>query len=96
MATDFRILVHRNDDSFHLKLMGDFDEGTANELLSALKKYSNAAHRIFIHTNCLKDIHSSGLERFHQTLYELNGQSIRILFTGENASQIAPENSMCL
>lgn len=96
MATDFKILVHRNDDSFHLKLMGDFDGGTANELLNALKKYSNAARRVFIHTNCLKNIHTFGLERFHQTLYELNGQSNRILFTGENASQIAPENSMCL
>jgi hypothetical protein len=96
MASNFRILVHRNDDSFHLKLMGDFDRATANELLNALKKYSNAAHRIFIHTNCLENIYPSGLDRFHQSLYELSGRSIRILFTGENASQIAPENSMCL
>lgn len=96
MKQNFTILVHRNEDSFHLKLMGDFDGATANELVDVLKKYYSAARRIFIHTNCLKNIHISGLERFHQILYELNGQSNRILFTGENASRIAPENARCL
>ena len=91
MAPDTRICVHRSSESLHLKLLGDFDDTLACELLEVLEKTSFGIHRVFIHTSSLRNVHSFGKDSFHENLSHLNGHAIRILFTGENASQIAPE-----
>jgi len=96
MASDFRILVHRNSDSLHLKLTGDFDGSSAWELLNVLKKSTNGICRVFIHTNCLKSIYPFGRDTFRQNLNDMNRRSFHILFTGEHASEIAPEKKSCL
>lgn len=96
MASNFKIATHKDSDSLHLKLMGDFDGTSAYELLNVLKKKFRGIHRVFIHTGSLKKIYPFGLNTFHSRFSELNRHSIQILFTGENASQIAPENSNCL
>ena len=96
MASDFRISVHRNSDSLHLKLMGDFDGSSACELTNVLKKSVNGVSRVFIHTNSLKNIHPFGRETFQQNLRDLKDFTDRISFTGEQACQIAPEKSSCL
>ena len=54
MASNFKIFVHRNNDSLHLKLMGDFDGSSACELISVLKKSAKGVFRVIIHTNSLK------------------------------------------
>jgi hypothetical protein len=36
MASNFKILVHRNSENLHLKLTGDFDGTSAQKLLNAL------------------------------------------------------------
>jgi hypothetical protein len=56
MADEFRILVHRNEESAHFKLMGEFDEKAAIELLDTLRRYSGGASKIFIHTDSLDGI----------------------------------------
>jgi hypothetical protein len=38
MAENFQILVRRNSENLHLKLMGDFDGISAYELIDTLKK----------------------------------------------------------
>lgn len=96
MASNFRICVHRNSDSLHLKLMGDFDGSSACELINVLKKSFNGVFRIIIHTNSLKDIYPFGRDTFQKNLRDLKVHTDRILFTGEKASQIAPEKSSCL
>jgi hypothetical protein len=94
MTTNFRIFVHRNGENLHLKLIGDFDGTSAHELLSVLKRYCNRISRVFIHTSCLRDIHRFGRNVLHDNLDVLNGQSITLVFTGENASKLAPEKPM--
>jgi len=94
MARNFRISVHRNSENLHLKLMGDFDGTSAHELLAVLKRYSNRTSTVFIHTACLRDIHPFGVSVFQSNLGVLKGKSVKLLFTGENASQLAPERRM--
>jgi hypothetical protein len=91
MATNFRISVHRNGENLHLRLMGDFDGISAHELLENLKRYSYRTSKVFIHTNCLGDIHPFGLNVFHTHLDVLKGISLELVFTGKHASQLAPE-----
>ena len=90
MGSNFGILVHRNDENVHLKLMGDFDGTSAHELLSVLKRNSRFAGRTFIHTSCLKDVHPLGRNVFLQHLHLVKGESSHLVFTGDKASQLAP------
>ncbi len=93
MSANFKIFVHKNSENLHLKLIGDFDESSACELLNVLKSNCIGASKVFIHTSCLKCIHPFGREIFHKKLEALNNRSISVLFTGEEASQLAPENN---
>ena len=91
MVRKFEISVHRNDENIHLKLAGDFDGISAHELLDVLKRYCSRSSRVFIHTSCLKSIHPFGQNVFHTNLPLLKGQSAELVFTGDNAVQLAPE-----
>ena len=93
MASNFRIFTHRNSENLHLKLMGDFDGSSACQLLNVLKKTSNSVYKIFIHTSSLNTIYPFGRDTFHRSLCDFDGNSIRILFTGEHAKQISPEKN---
>ena len=95
MSKNFRISMHRNSAGLHLKLEGDFDGSSACELLNVLRKNPSHPDRVFIHTNCLKNIYPFGRDLFRRNLSEVNGQQTPITFTGEKAGQIAPEKSPC-
>jgi len=71
MASNFRIFVHRNSDSLHLKLAGDFDGTSAFELLDMVKKKGAGLRKVFIHTSSLKTIYPFGLQVFEKSLSEL-------------------------
>ncbi|MBW1716315.1 MAG: hypothetical protein JRJ77_10935 [Deltaproteobacteria bacterium] len=94
MARTFKISRHRNSENLHLKLMGDFDGALAHQLLKVLKTYGNRTSRVFIHTSCLRNIYPFGVNVFHDNLGILRGQSLTLIFTGEHASQLAPEKSV--
>ena len=96
MASNSRISVHRNSDSLHLKLMGDFDGSSAWELLNVLKKSVNGVFRVIIHTNSLKNIYPFGRDTFQKNLPELKARAKHIMFTGENARHIAPNENLCM
>ena len=97
MASDFNILLHRNSDNLHLKLVGHFDAAAAQELVNTIKTYGVGAYSIFIHTSNLKRIDPSGPDSFHTTLYNLNNHFFgKLIFTGNDAATIAPENSQIL
>jgi hypothetical protein len=91
MTTNFRVSVHRNSENLHVKLMGDFDEISARQLLDILRRYSHGTSRAFIHTSCLGEIHPFGLSLFHNQLKLLKGKSLELVFTGDHASRLAPE-----
>ena len=93
MASNFGIAVDRNIDSFGLKLAGDFDATSAYELIYAIKKLPDDILKISIHTDGLKNISPFGLDVFHRNMSPRNGQSNKIVFTGNHASQLSMENS---
>jgi hypothetical protein len=96
MASNFKISSHQNGDNLHLKLTGDFDGSSAWELLNVLKKITSDVFKVIIHTNSLKSIYPFDRDTFRQNLSDINRRSFHILFTGENASEIAPEKGLCL
>lgn len=89
MAANFKISVHKNNGSLHLKLSGDFDGTSAHELLNVLKNHSHEPSQIFIHTNNLAHLHSFGLQIFSKNNGIFNNHSDRLVFTGEKASYFA-------
>jgi hypothetical protein len=90
MPTDFKILIHKNSDNLHLKLIGDFDRASAREVLNALKKNCRGASRAFIHTNGLNHIHPFPRDVFHSQLNMLKKRSFLVAFTGQNSSKLIP------
>jgi anti-anti-sigma regulatory factor len=93
MASNFGIAVDKNSDGFGLKLAGDFDATSAYELIYAIKKLPGKTIKVYIYTNELKDIHPFGLDIFHKFMRSVNGQSAKIVFTGNSASQLSPGNA---
>jgi len=90
MAINFRISTHRNSDNLHLKLMGDFDGSSACELINILKANTHNTSMVFIHTNSLNQIHPFGRRVFCNNLHDINGGSLKFVFTGEKALQLEP------
>lgn len=94
MASNFGIAVDRNSDGFGLKLAGDFDGTSAYELIYAIKKLPKNNVKLYIYTNGLKTIHPFGLDIFHMFMRSLSGQSSKIVFTGNSASQLSPGDNV--
>ena len=95
MAQNFKIVVHQNSESLHLRLEGDFDGSSACELLNALEERCRFAQKAFIHTSGLRHVNTFGLSVFHAHLNELKeGWRCRPLhFTGDRAGDLAPDES---
>ena len=91
MATNFKILTHRNSDNLHVKLSGDFDGGSAQTLLALLKKMCSGTSKIFIHTSALRHIDPFGLSVFRNNIDFMKRLSIRVILTGEKAHRLSPE-----
>lgn len=97
MASNFKIFVHRNRDNLHLRLLGDFDGSSAQQLVNLLKMHCFGAFTVFIHTSGLKHIYPFGRDTFQKILHSLNHQFFgSLIFTGEDAIKIAPINSRIL
>jgi hypothetical protein len=90
MASNFGIAIDNNSEGVGLKLAGDFDATSAYELIFAIKKLPEDTGKISIQTNGLKNLYPFGLEIFHKFMNSLNGQSAKIVFTGNSASQLSP------
>ena len=96
MASNFSISMHSISDNLHLKLLGDFDGTSACQLINVLKEKTNGVCRVIIHTNSLKNIYPFGRDTFRQNLPGLKSRPTHIMFTGENARHIAPNEDLCM
>ena len=56
MASNFHITSYKFEDSLYLRLNGDFDESSADELINTITKNGTGSMDIFIDTNNLKTI----------------------------------------
>ncbi len=96
MAFNFQIVAFRENDSVHLKLVGDFDGSSACELIETVKDNAVGIQRVFIDTSSLKTIYPFGRDVFEKKFSDLKGSPFQLLFTGEHAKTIAPMENMCL
>ncbi|MCF8082310.1 MAG: hypothetical protein K9M96_04390 [Deltaproteobacteria bacterium] len=96
MSENFQVLVHEEDGSLHLKLVGEFDARSATDVLKIVDNRRPVTSRVFIHTNCLKKIHPEAQKVFQESIDSMEAESIPVLFTGEKAGQLAPDrNNLC-
>lgn len=86
MASNFRILIHRNSCNLHLKLIGDFDGTSAHELVQAIVIHGRGANRIFIHTNGLRDVAPFGEAVFQCNISQTGLPASRFVITGARIS----------
>ena len=93
MADDFTISVYINDENIHLRLSGEWDEFSTNELINVLDRYCRRDSRIFIHTNCLKQVRPFHRELLQSYLDRMKGKCLPPIFTGDNAYRLAPNGS---
>ncbi len=94
MAEDFQILVHKDERTLHLKLMGDLDENSARKVLKLIKGKRHSTSRVFVHTNSLHRIHSGARRVFQENSDSMELKSIPVLFTGEKADKLAPNGKI--
>ncbi len=88
MACNFRILLHRNSESAHLKLMGNFDGSSVHQLLNTMKTCSGNANKVFIHTDGLKDVNPFGMAVFQSNFSQIGPPPGGFIFTEE---KLTPE-----
>lgn len=91
MTSNFQISSEWNGDALHLRLLGDFDEDSACDLVDTLQKNCHDAAVVFIQTKSLTNIHSSGRDAFRKKLHLLRDFCYRLVFVDVNGARIAPE-----
>jgi len=91
MASWFDISVSRRGGSTNFRLRGNFDASSANRLLQVLQDNSQGAAIAVIETAELENVYPSGRDVFQKNVHVLKDFCYRLVFSGENARQIAPE-----
>jgi len=90
LAPNYQIISYKFEGSFYLKLTGDFDGKTAQDLINTLKKHDKASGDIFVDTNNLKAIRPFDRIVFQKNLNDIKKQLKRLIIFGVNKHQIAP------
>jgi len=84
MASNFQIFSFKTNDSLYLRLYGDFDGGSAHELINTLTKHGSGSWDIFLDTNNLKTIHPFGSDVFQKNLNGIKKQLKNLIIVGVN------------
>ena len=84
MAANFQIYSFKTSESLHLKLTGDFDGSSANELIKTLITNGTGFWNIFIDTDNLKTIHPINRDMFQKNLKISKKQLNNVIFIGIN------------
>jgi len=90
MKKPFDILVHRNDENVHIKLIGEFDNKALSELIDILNLHSRHVSRIFIHTDALERISLCNEKKIHNRLQKgPDGATPQLLLTGRFSEMLS-------
>ena len=84
MASFFQISSFKTKDNLHLKLYGDFDINSAQELTNTLLMHGAGYWDIFIDTNDLETIHPFGRDTLQMNLGNFKKQLNNLFFIGAN------------
>jgi hypothetical protein len=92
MASNFSITTRRRRKSIEVRLHGDFDGTSACELLNTLESKCGGG-KVVVDTSRLREVYPFGRDTFCRRLYLINDLPMRLTFTGDKASSIAPEKN---
>jgi len=90
MASSFKMLVHRNSDNIHIKLMGNLDSKSVHQLLNSINRYHEKFHKIFVHTAGVQAVQPTCREILQHELASSVDTLTSLFFTGDHAVQVAP------
>jgi len=90
VASNFHISSFKTKGNLHLKLYGDFDVNSAQELTNTILTRGVGYWDIFIDTNDLETIHPFGRVTFKMNIRNLKGKLNNLFFIGEHKHEIAP------
>lgn len=90
MASNFHIFSIKTNGNLHLKLFGDFDVNSAQELANTILTHGGGYLDIFIDTNELETIHPFGRVAFKMNVRNFKGKLNNLFFIGEHKHEIAP------
>ena len=90
MASNFKAFSFVTKGGLHIKLSGDFDVTSAQELINTLLTHGTSYWDIFIDTNDLETVHSFGRDTLKMNLRNFKNQLNNLFFIGANRFKIAP------
>jgi anti-anti-sigma regulatory factor len=94
MASNFGISVYRCDNELRFELSGDFDGFSAHQLLSLMQNCKKESGKIFIHTDSISNIDSSGLDILRNKMGSLIKNQMQFIFTGEKAPYLTESTTL--
>ena len=88
MASNFQIKPYNFDNFLFLRLTGDFDEDSAQELTSTLTQNSTGFSDIYLETNELKTVFSFNRDVFQKNLDSIKKRVENLIIIGLNKYKI--------
>ncbi len=82
MASNSHIISYKFEDTLYLRLIGDFDESSAQKLIKTLTKHDTGSGDIFIDTNNIETIHPGGRDVFQKNLSSIKKQLKNLIIIG--------------
>ena len=92
MARNFRVKAkNKNKKLLCLKLFGDFDGASADQLLYLLSRKIRKVNRVAIDTDGLRHVNAFGIDVFMPGITQLSWAQVEILITGKFKSEFSIE-----
>ena len=88
MASNFQIKSYNFDDILFLRLTGDFDNDSAQELTNILTQNSTGFSDIYLDTNELETVFSFNSDVFQKNLDGIKKQVKNLIIIGLNKHKI--------
>lgn len=87
---EYKLLIHRNGSSVHLKPVGAFSPGLARELAETQELFARRGMRLIVHTSGVDVIDPEALEEYRDRAFHPEVPSSAVIFTGEMRDVFLP------
>jgi anti-anti-sigma regulatory factor len=84
MSSNPHIISYKFENILYLRLIGNFDEGSAHELINTLTKHDIGFEDIFIDTNNIVTVNPFGRDVFQKNLDSIKMQFKNFFIIGAN------------
>ena len=93
---DFGMQFRHSNGNLHIKATGVFDEESVKSLLDLFEREYPAGGRVFIDTEAISDVRSSGRAALGLWLGRTSVPASALFFMGEKGFQMAPDGTRVL